>query len=460
MRSTLPAFNEVWQRQFRARFLKQHSQFSENTHFLIGCSGGMDSMLLLHLMAQLFPQQIRAIYVNHQLQKVSDDWADFVAQQCLILNIPCIIQNVQVANGNLENQAREARYHAYQQHLHENEVLVLAHHQQDQAETVMLRLLSGTGVSGLSAMQIVDYRIIDQQKITVWRPLLDLSREQICQWVEQLNIPYVDDPTNLDTQYDRAWCRHELWHILQSRYPKMQQSLARTSYLMQDAEQILNEVLAQDLAFCGDAEQLDLNKFQQLSQARQRQLLSVWMKGQHTYRPAFDMVNRIFEEVIDSKVDSQAALQWNHFYYLRYQNCLYRIAKEKYLASKSTLNSNYPLEQQLNLQFQDQLDLASGTFVIETAEMGLSFALLDSTLTLKARSGGEKIHLYGRVGAWPLKKAIQEAHIFPWMRHTIQILSVDNVMLGVFTPKGFWLAQSQYCEIGGWQPNLISALKN
>ena len=55
-----------------------------------------------------------------------------------------------------------------------------------------------------------------------------------------------------------------------------------------------------------------------------------------------------------------------------------------------------------------------------------------------------------------IQKAIQEAQIFPWQRHTIQILSIDNVMLGVFTPKGFWLAQSEYCEVGGWQPNLIS----
>ena len=72
------------------------------------------------------------------------------------------------------------------------------------------------------------------------------------------------------------------------------------------------------------------------------------------------------------------------------------------------------------------------------------------------RQGGEKIHLYGRIGAWPLKKAIQEAQIFPWQRHRIQILSIDNVMLGVFTPKGFWLVESAYCEVGGWQPNLIA----
>ena len=410
-------------------------------------------MLLLHVMAQLFPLQIRAIYVNHQLQKVSDEWAEFVAQQCLILNIPYIIQNVQVAEGNLENQAREARYQAYQQHLALNEVLVLAHHQQDQAETLMLRLLSGAGVTGLSAMQAVDYR----HQLTIWRPLLDTSREQICQWVEQLRITYVDDPTNLDTHYDRAWCRHELWHILQSRYPKMQQSLARTSYLMQDADEILKEVLIQDLAFCGNSDQLNLEKLQQLSSARQRQLLSAWMKGEGQYRPALDMVNRITDEVIHSKVDSQAALQWNQFYYLRYQNNLYRIAKAEYLASKQTVP---PQTQKIHFKLQQSISVDSGCFGVEMAEVGLSLALLNCELTLTSRLGGEKIHLYGRVGAWPLKKAIQEAQIFPWMRHTIQILSVDNVMLGVFTPKGFWLAQSQYCETGGWQPNLISALKN
>jgi len=81
---------------------------------------------------------------------------------------------------------------------------------------------------------------------------------------------------------------------------------------------------------------------------------------------------------------------------------------------------------------------------------------LKQNLVLTSRQGGERIHLYGRVGAWPLKKAIQEAQIFPWQRHQIQILSRDNVMLGVFSPKGFWLAQSEYVEQGGWQPSLIS----
>ena len=142
MRSTLPTFNEVWQQQFRSGFLKQSSYFEENTTFLIGCSGGMDSMLLLFLLSEICPEKIRAIYINHQLQRVSDDWAVFIENYCIEKNIPITIQMVKVAEGNLENQAREARYQAFQQNIKNNEILLLAHHQQDQAETLMLRLFS------------------------------------------------------------------------------------------------------------------------------------------------------------------------------------------------------------------------------------------------------------------------------------------------------------------------------
>lgn len=406
-------------------------------------------MLLLHLMAQIFPQKIRAIYIDHQLQEQSAEWGQFVASQSTNLNIPYIIQKVQISDGNLEAQARQARYQAYQQHLQENEILLLAHHQQDQAETAILRLLSGTGVDGLAAMQAIDYR----ESMTIWRPFLDLTREQIAFWTAQLEVKYIDDPMNYDTHYDRVWCREELWPFLTKRFPKMQQALSRTSYLMQDTSEILEEVLKADLKHCGMAECLDLTKLSELSFARQRQLLSAWMKGDGQYRPAFEMVERLKTEVIESKSDAQAALHWNQFYYVRYQNILYRLSKQVYLAE--TLN---PVEAELEHAFklEEKWQGASGYFHILPKEIGLSHSLLNKELKIIRRQGGEKVHLYGRVGQWPLKKAIQEAHILPWLRHTIQILVIDNVMLGVFTPKGFWLAQSPYCEQGGWQPDLIS----
>ncbi|GAA5180919.1 tRNA lysidine(34) synthetase TilS [Acinetobacter kookii] len=409
----------------------------------------MDSMLLLHLMSYLVPEKIRTIYVDHQLQSISANWGRFVSDQCAALNVPCIVEAVEVQDGNLEHQARNARYQAYSKHLKSNEILVLAHHQQDQAETLMLRLLSGAGVHGLAAMKQVDVR----EQFTIWRPLLDISREQICQWATQLGVQNIEDPTNLDTHYDRAWCRHELWPLLQKRYPKMQQALSRTSYLMQDAEDILLDVLQQDLKHCGSATELDLKKLAELSSARQRQLLSAWMKGQDTYRPSFEMVQRLLHEVIESKSDAQAALHWNQYYYVRYQQKLFRLSTTEYLAEKNQSIAN---KQTILLQLGQKVETLSGDYLAETAKVGLSTALLGQKLDLVMRRGGEKIHLYGRVGAWPLKKAIQEAQIFPWQRYRIQILSIDNVMLGVFTPKGFWLAQSEYCEIGGWQPNLIS----
>ncbi|WP_081401819.1 tRNA lysidine(34) synthetase TilS [Acinetobacter dispersus] len=449
MRRTLSTFNEVWQQQFRHRVLAQTQHFSEQTQFLIGCSGGMDSMLLLFLMSELFPTQTSAIYVDHQLQTMSAEWGRVVQQQSDVLDIPCIIQQVDVAIGNLEQQARQARYQAYQQHLQSNEILVLAHHQQDQAETLLLRLFSGAGVHGLAAMQQLDIR----QDMTIWRPFLDLSREQIEQWSQQLGFDYVTDPTNHDTHYDRAWCREELWDVLQKRFPKMQAAVARTSSLMQDAAEILDEVLQKDWQQCATDRVLDLIELQQLSVARQRQLLSTWMKGKDQYRPSYDMVQRLQHEVILAKPDAQATLHINQHYFVRYQKTLYRLTHDELYAEKLF---SFPDTLLQKFDMGETINVAAGQFKIETQKIGLPSRLLGRELTLLKRQGGEKIHLYGRVGHWPLKKAIQELQILPWLRHTIQILVVDNVMLGVFSPKGFWLAQSDYLEQGGWQPSLIS----
>ncbi len=407
-------------------------------------------MLLLHLMSLLRPQNIRAIYVDHQLQPESAAWGKFVAAACEALHVPCIVQAVQVQAGNLENQARAARYQAYQQHLLSNEILVLAHHQQDQAETLMLRLLSGAGIQGLAAMRQVDQR----GQLTVWRPMLNLPREQICQWAAELNVQNIQDPSNSNIHYDRAWCREALWPLLQSRFPKMQQALSRSSHLMQDAEQILAEVLAQDMAACGTMHALRLNLLLALPLPRQRQLLSAWMRGQGQYRPPFEMVQRLMHEVIHSKADAQAALHWNGFYYARFAQQLHRLPKAEYLAAAY----EQAPAQCIQLRQNQPMQALAGQFLIQPMQgLGLSSALLERKLTLTQRQGGEKIHLHGRAGAWPLKKAIQQAQIFPWLRHRIQILSIDNVMLGVFTPNGFWLADSPYCAAAGWLPQIISS---
>lgn len=354
----------------------------------------------------LCPEKVRAIYIDHQLQALSADWGEFVADQCQQLDIPCTIQPVNVASGNLEQQARNSRYQAYRQHLQADEILVLAHHQQDQAETLMLRLLSGAGVDGLAAMKQIDVR----ENLTIWRPLLDISREQICQWASELNVQNIEDPTNADTHYDRAWARQTLWPVLSQRYPKMQAALVRTSELMQDAQDILQEVLQQDLASCGTETQLDLGKLLQLSKSRQRQLLSAWMKGAGQYRPSLDMVERLQREVIHAKQDAQAALHSQGFYYVRYQQQLYRLTAEVYLAEQQQVQTS---PKTIKFALKDSVQVLSGKFIIAPAQLGLSPALLQQPLHLQQRQGGEKIHLYGRVGTWPLKKPFRKRKYFP-----------------------------------------------
>jgi len=190
-----------------------------------------------------------------------------------------------------------------------------------------------------------------------------------------------------------------------------------------------------------------------LSVARQRQLLSHWMQGEATYRPNFAMVQRLQAEVIEAKQDAQAALHWLGYYYVRYQQQIFRLTEDTYLAEQ---RSSVLATQMQIFELNQTVSLFSGQYLIQEQALGLSKELLGKQLIFSPRVGGEKIHLHGRVGSWPLKKALQQAQIFPWLRHTIQILSIDNVMLGVFTPKGFWLAQSEYLVVDGWQPKLVS----
>ncbi|MCF8999812.1 tRNA lysidine(34) synthetase TilS [Acinetobacter nectaris] len=452
MRSTLPTFNEVWQRQSRDCILADAEFYFPKHHFLIGCSGGMDSMLLLYLFSKLFPHRVRAIYIDHQLQSLSKGWGEFVAKFCHENSIPYISQSVVVQDGNLELQARNARYEAFQKHCQSHEILVLAHHQQDQAETLLLRLFSGAGISGLSAMKTIDRRL----GLSIWRPLLNISKEQLHTWVKQENIPFVDDPTNFDEHYDRNWARATLWPVIQRRFPQMQTAVSRTTELMQDADEILKEIIKMDSASCISDNTLDLENFLVLSLARQKQLLSYWMKGDHGYRPSLDTVKRIQHEVINARPDAQASLFVSPFWYTRFQGKLYQLTEKEYLSSRFDIIAS----EDLIIDKNTVLKLLQGNFECTMQQkIGLSPDLLGKKLYLRAKINGEKIHLYGRVGHWPLKKAIQSAKIFPWLRHRVQILQFEDVILGVFTPQGFWLAQSKYCEKNGWQPKLVKNLK-
>jgi tRNA(Ile)-lysidine synthase len=348
-----------------------------------------------------------------------------------------------VGAGNVESAARQARHTALLAELLPHEVLVLGHHQQDQAETVLMRLCQGAGVVGLAAMRGHDV----WRGHLRWRPLLMATRADITAWADALHIDYVDDPANADDRYDRVWLRQTLWPSLTRRWPSAGVGIQRTAALMQDAADILADVVAMDWAACQPdplhprMDVLCVPAFAQLSAARQRLLLSRWLQGDEPYAPPLARVQAVLA-ALTSRIDGEARVDWQTWQVRRYQQALYRLPQRLPQA----------IDQRVVAQPQQCLTLPSGVWQLMAVAVEPSQrACLPDEWFLSARQGGERLHLSGRIGHWPLKKLLQSGGIPPWHRQMIHVLSDGQQPLGVFTPAGFWATTAAETSLNGWQ---------
>lgn len=360
--------------------------------------------------------------------------------QCQAWQLPCVIRAVDVAHGNLEQEARKARYQAIFESIDHDEVLVLGHHQQDQAETVFMRLMSGSGVVGLSAMQQHELR----GQHTLWRPWLGVSRAQVTELATLICPDFINDPANNDLRFDRVILRQQVWPILQTRWPSFEQGMARSAFLMQDAADILQDVLQIDWANCVQQNTLDIEQFLLLSEPRQRWLLSKWMQQQEQYAPSLQLVRRIKHELIEAKPDAKPKVDWGNWQFRRYRQLIYRLPNV--LPQATNL--------QLKIALRDELDLPSGQWKIQQHVNGFPLDLLHKPVNLLAREGGEILHLRGAIGHRPLKKTLQEAQLAPWQREQVHLLQIDGVIYGVLTATGFWPSEKVPWVEDGWLPCL------
>ncbi len=252
----------------------------------IAFSGGLDSSVLLHLLAGLARREalppLAAIHVHHGLQPAAEAWPEHCARSCAQLDIPLEIVAVRVAPGaSLEQAARQARYAAFASRLGEGEVLLGAQHRDDQAETVLFRLLRGAGVRGLAAMPVA--RPLGRG--TLVRPLLDVPRTELLAYAEAHGLSWVEDPSNADERFSRNFLRRRVLPLLAERWPQAAASLARSAAHLGEAQQLLGELAELDLlAARGRAPfswlalpSLDLQAVAGLNEARQRNLLRHWL---------------------------------------------------------------------------------------------------------------------------------------------------------------------------------------
>ena len=211
----------------------------------VALSGGLDSVLLLHTLARQFRNSDRlvAVHVNHQLQPNASETENFCRRLCGSLNVPCQVMRVDVSaapaedpagTGGLEEAAREVRYQAFESCLGDGELLLMAHHADDQTETVLFRLVRGTGAAGLAGMPVS--RALGRG--TLYRPFLNLSRQQLEAWATGHGIDWVEDPSNQDRRFDRNYLRRTIIPALKERWPSLNRRLASTARACRESDEL------------------------------------------------------------------------------------------------------------------------------------------------------------------------------------------------------------------------------
>ena len=326
---------------------KSLAEYGEQLHgrrVWLACSGGRDSLALAALCVQLYhqgelPFLPQLLHVDHRLQANSSVWAQHVADWAACQELPCQILRAQV-DGHDEQAARQARYDVMRRQLNQDDVLLLAHHADDQAETVLMRLIQGAGVNGLSAMQPWRIQTQGAHRIALWRPWLTIKRANISAYAQRLKLPYIDDPTNDAGDNVRSGLRRDIMPILTSYNSNVIDNIARSAQLLSDAQLIINAQTSEDLKqvevkplqLPPAQRVLNIDKLQALPIYRQRQLLHHWLGQDEPLPPAKQLVDDVLSLSQRDDNDHQTALFWQarkaSYSIRRYRQQLYRLSSD------------------------------------------------------------------------------------------------------------------------------------
>ncbi len=418
--------------------------------YLIAYSGGLDSTALLHLLVTLREQDptilLTAIHVNHHLSPNAEQWVQHCLQICSQLKVPCIIENVQAKSQikeSPEQAARDARYAALAQHLSSDTVLLTAHTQDDQAETVLLQLLRGSGVKGLSAMPL----ITPFAKSYLLRPLLATSRAELLSFVLEKNLLWIEDESNQQLRYDRNYIRHQIMPLLQKRWPEANKTLSRAASHCASADQLLVDLAEQDWSKCkgNQVNTLSCQKLLALTEARRFNVLRYWLQSLQFPLPSTIKLKKIQAEVLFASADAEPLLCWDEVEVRRYRDDLYALPIAKLFENKVSID--------WNLQSELKLPAKMGTLIATSQPNNGLYLPPNSKISIRFRTGGERCHPLGRSGSHPLKKLMQEWAIPPWQRDHVPLLFVENELVAVV---GYCIAENWQAQEGqiGWNFNI------
>jgi len=416
--------------------LQELLRYPQPPVYWVAYSGGLDSHVLLHALAGLrgrLAAGIGAVHVNHGLQADAPRWETHCRRICEGLGVRYVSLRVAAAAAageSPEAAARTARYAALADWLPARHSLLTAQHQDDQAETLLLQLLRGSGVHGLAAMPGTAVLGAGQHQ----RPLLAFSRAQLHRYAVAHRLDWIDDPSNKDLAFDRNYLRQRVMPVLRTRWPAVAASLSRSALHCAEAADLVGQLGDQDCRAAAGMHHgaLSLAAVSALPQARQRNVLRHWIRQATGTVPSTAVLARIVNDVLASRRDSVPCVRWGGHEVRRYRDELHLLQQAAVPGRGSQLDwhLNAPLP----------LPGAGGTLrATPVTGAGLRAAAIGpGGVRVAWRQGGERCRPAGRAHRHALKKLFQEAGVPPWERDRVPLLYVGGELAAV---AGLWVCE-------------------
>jgi len=438
--ATVKNENQIQDKIYQS-FQDNFKQNNANLEILLGLSGGLDSCVLLHLLANMQTQldfKLKAIHVHHGLSSSADDWLNFSKQKCKLLDIEFDAVKVKInEKGSLgiEGEARELRYEAIKKK--QKGVVALGHHQNDQAETLLLQLLRGSGLKGLAGMPEFD----EERKF--WRPMLNIKKELLEKYASENDIKYIKDESNEDINFDRNFIRKKVLPLIESRYPASIETISRSATNISEGHQI-NELLALDDSknvMSDDGSHLLIENLNKLPNLRAINLIRWWLSFNDLLMPSKKNVEELFRQVKLIKKDTSLNLKISNDRSIR--------AFDDKLLIVSIMNDLPSYHFKWAGQEEIELPNKSKLHFVKTKKGGLSLSKLGAkSLYIKSRTGGEKLKSFPDQPSRSLKYLFQKADIPHWERDQVPLVYANEQLVAVPNLGVQYEYQSKVGEVG------------
>jgi tRNA(Ile)-lysidine synthase len=399
-------------------FLKQ--KLKKNCHLLVGVSGGIDSVVLGHALSQLrsiYPFDLTFIYIDHQLHPESKKWANTVKQLAKKLSIEYIYEKVTIDQDlklGAEGAARKNRYEAFQKH--QKDILVLAHHEDDQLETLLLQLARGAGSKGLSCMP--EYH----EDLKIWRPLLDVSKDLIYRYQKEHKLKFIEDSSNLDNKYDRNYLRNKVIPLVKKRFPQFAATSGRSIKHIADIHNYQNLTHAELYKnVLEGANQLNGLKLKKLSDYDMGNVIRFWLNEHQVLMPSIKVLGQIISQVKKINLESKINIKVDEMSIRSYNNSLFLI---------NNLENSF---KSVLWKDQNRVILSNNIEVLVDKKVGKGLSLDESKKILidKPHNMSHKIKIKANQPTRSLKYIFQENKIPPWERENYPCVFVEDKLVAV-----------------------------